>query len=76
MSRCVQDLPGRSDLRELVMPETASRAWRAGRPPSRRACRARLPSVRAVRLHHRTGVMDCHACAGATWDGVPDLGRP
>jgi integrase/recombinase XerD len=25
------------------------RVWRAGHPPSRRACRARLPSVRAVR---------------------------
>ena len=71
----VQDLPERSDLRELVMPGTASRV--AGRrPPSRRACRARLPSVRAVRPHHRTGVMDCHVCAGATCDGVPDRGQP
>lgn len=71
----VQDLPERSDLRELVMPGTASRV--AGRrPPSRRACRARLPSVRAVRPHHRTGVMDGRVCAGATWDGVPDRGQP
>src|SRR6266704_5605336 len=31
------------------------------------ACRARLPSVRAVRPRHRTGVMDCHVCAGVTW---------
>ncbi len=62
----VQDLPGKSDLRELVMRGTASRV--AGRrPPSRRACRARLPSVRAVRPRHRTGVMDCHVCAGVTW---------
>ncbi len=72
MSRCVQDLPERSDLRELVMPGTASGV--AGRPPRRWACRARRPSVTPVRPHHRTGVMDCRVCAGATWDGVLDRG--
>jgi hypothetical protein len=62
----VQDLPGKSDLRELVMPGTASRVA-ARRPPSRRARRARLPSARAVRPHHTTGSMDGRVCAGATW---------
>jgi hypothetical protein len=46
------------------------------RPRGRWACRAGLPSVRAVRPHHSTTVMRCHVRAGAARDGVPDRGQP